>query len=227
MSSYKPLRLLAALTMLLAGSVKAAEVEMWNEVDISARLTDRLTVTAPVVVRDSFSLSNPQLDGGGPIFDFALNKSLSVTAGYLFVSVPNAGRGYNVNVPLAAVTFVHRLGRVRIADRNRAEYLSGFIYNPIRYRNKLTIDFPLGARGYWTPFLSDEAFYDFSQSAWSQNRFQVGVGRRFSPALRLDAYFLQRSNLLASAGNSHAIGVTLEISVGHRPKEEGAQHGKN
>ncbi len=177
-------------------------------------------------MRDSFSLSNPQLDGG-PIFDFALSKSVMVTAGYLFVSLPNAGHGYNVNVPLGAITFVHKLGRVRIADRNRAEYLSGFVANPIRYRNKLSVDFPLGVNGYWTPFISEEVFYDFSKSAWSQSRLQVGIGRRFSPALRLDTYFLQRSNLLASAGSSHVIGVTLEVSLGQRPKEEGAQHGKN
>ena len=76
MRSGKRLLLLAGLGMLTASWANADDIEMWNEVDISGRLTERLTLTVPLVVRDSFSLSNPQLDGGGPIFDFALSKSV-------------------------------------------------------------------------------------------------------------------------------------------------------
>jgi hypothetical protein len=179
-----------------------------------------------MVARNSFSLADPQLAGGGAILDFRVNQYVGVSGGYLFVSLPNTGKGYNVNVPLAAATVHSSVRRFRFSDRNRFEKLYGLPGSPVRYRNKITVDMPL-ASGRWTPFLSNETFYDFSQRAWTQNRFQIGIGRRLTPVLKLDIYFLERSDLRVSNNNVHAIGLALEIGARGASSSTGNQHGRN
>ena len=158
--------------------------------------------------------------------DFRVNQYLGLSGGYLFVSLPNTGNGYNVSVPLAAATVHSSIKRVRFSDRNRFEKLYGLPGSPVRYRNKVTIDLPL-ASGRWTPFLSNETFYDFSQRAWTQNRFQAGIGRRLTPVLKLDAYFLERTDFRVGDNNVHAIGLTLEVSARGTSSSVGNQHGRN
>jgi hypothetical protein len=186
--------------------------QMWNEVDVAARLAPGVSLTVPLVIRDSFHLSNPQLAGAGPIFDFDFGSHLTLTGGYLFVALPVTGPGYSVHVPLAAVTARASRGRFRFSERNRAEGLIGLPGSPIRYRNKVSIEMAL-AEGRWVPFLNDEAFYDFSKSAWTQNRLQAGLTRRLSPALALSAFFLERSSAKTDPTSTHAVGVSLAIRL--------------
>ncbi len=209
---------LLIVATLVTKSAQGADVQMWNEVDLSASLMSRINITIPLVIRDSFNLANPQLYGAGAIVDVALTKYLSISGGYLFVGLPHIGPGYNVNVPLAALTLHHRIGRFRVGDRNRWEQLRGLPGSPVRYRNKLLLDLPLDS-GRWTPFVSDEMFWDDSQSAWTQNRFEVGVGRELTARLRLDSFFLERTDLEKSANNVHAIGLALEIHIGQLGKK--------
>jgi hypothetical protein len=218
--------LILALPCVLRAQVRGSDVEVWNEVDISGALTSRATLTVPLVIRDSFQLDNPQLAGVGPILDVELTKHLTVTGGYLFVALPRTGSGYDAHVPLAAVTLRQTLGKIRMQDRNRAEKLFGIPHDPIRYRNKLVVD--LGSEDdRWRPFVSDEVFYDFSQSLWSQNRAQIGLGRQMTPQLRLDGFFLERSVHKSDPTSTHAIGVALEIRLSRSTRRKGVSHEEN
>jgi len=171
-------------------------------------------------------LPNPQLYGVGPLFDFAVLKHLTITGGYLFVGLPNTGAGYNVNVPLAAVTFKAKLARLKVSDRSRAEGLIGLPQDPIRYRNKLILDVPFDSER-WQPFLSDEVFYDFSKSAWSQNRFQAGLGRELTPRLRLDLFYMERNARQSNPTASHIIGTTLQIKFTKNTRRDSVPHEEN
>jgi hypothetical protein len=202
------------------------DVEVWNEIDISSPLARGVTLTVPVVVRDSTSLANPQLFGFGPLVDFAALKHLTMTAGYLFVSLPETGTGYNVNVPLAAMTLKAKLARLKMSDRSRAEELIGLPQNPIRYRNKLILDLPFDSER-WQPFLSDEVFYDFSKSAWTQNRFQAGLGRELSPRLRVDLFYMERNARQSNPTASHIVGTTLQIKFTKDTRRESVPHEEN
>ena len=208
---------------LCAQSHPSPDIEGWNELDLSAALRHRVTVTVPVVLRNSASLSDPELFGVGPIFDFSVLRHVTVTGGYLFVKLPNIGSGYTVHVPLAAVTFNQKFGRLQASDRNRAEGLIGIPKNPIRYRNKLTLDLPLRS-GRWEPFVTDEAVYDFSKSFWSQNRFQAGIGREIGPRLRLDVYYMERNLHLSNPTANHVLATTLQIKFDRLTRKEGSAH---
>ena len=212
--------------VLHAQAKRAPDVEFWDELDLSARLMPKLTVTVPLVVRNSVSRSNPQLYGLGPLFDYAIAKHVTVTGGYLFVGLPHAGNGNDVHVPLAAITLKAKLSRLDASDRSRAEGLIGLPQNPIRYRNKLVLDVPL-ADGRWQPFASDEVFYDFSKSDWTQNRFQAGIGHELNARLRLDLFYLERNSRKSNPTATHALGTTLQIKLTPRTRREGLPHEEN
>jgi hypothetical protein len=205
------------LFLALCGVARASDTQLWTEVDLLASLGSRIQVTVPWVMRSSFALANPQLAAGGVLADFSVSKWLSVSGGYLAVGLPHTGSGYVSNIPLAAVTVKHRLGPLQLSDRNRVEKLYGLPLAPVRYRNKVAVSIPL-AGGRWIPFASNETFYDFSKSAWSQNRFQVGLGRQLSERVRLDAFFLERTDLRVSGDNIHAIGLTLALNLNRSKK---------
>jgi Protein of unknown function (DUF2490) len=200
--------------------------EMWNEIDVSAPLSGRATLTVPLVLRASFQLPNPQLAGLGPIVDVAVQKHLTLTAGYLFVVLPNSGRGYDVDVPLVAVTFREEIGHLRLQDRNRVEGLFGIPKSPIRYRNKLVVDLPSFSEE-WLPFVSDEVFYDCSQSLWSQNRFQAGLGRQINEQVRLDMFYLERDAHKSLPSATHAVGISLELRLTAKTRRKGVSHEEN
>lgn len=213
-------------SMLFGQAHPGPDVELWNEIDLSSPIAHRVALTVPVVVRDSTSLADPQLLGVGPLVDFAVLRHVTITGGYLFASLPNTGTGYRVNVPLAAVTLRAKLARLEMSDRSRAEGLIGVPHDPIRYRNKLVLDAPFDS-GRWRPFLSDEAFYDFSKSAWSQNRFQAGLGRELSPRLRLDVFYMERNARQGNPTASHIIGTTLQIKFVRETRRESVPHEEN
>lgn len=210
----------------LAGKAPSRDIEGWTEVDLSARLGHKATVTVPCVLRSSTELSNPQLAGIGPILDLALTSYLTLTGGYLFVAFPEIGPGYNVNAPLAAVTQRASAKHLAFADRNRVEVLSGIPHNPVRYRNKLVISLPSPSPR-WQPFLSDEAFYDSSQSRWSQNRFQAGIGYQATERLRIDGFYLERSVQHAAPSASHVLGLTFEVRLRPLTRRRGLPQEEN
>jgi hypothetical protein len=216
---------LAAALPCLAQAV-GQDVEMWNEVDIISPFFHHSTLTVPLVLRDSFELSNPQLGGVGPILDIPLGRHLTATVGYLYVGVPHIGPGFNANVPLGAVTVHQSFKGFEFADRNRAECLFGIPEKPIRYRNKLVIEAPK-IEATWRPYLSDEAFYDFSQALWSQNRLQAGVVHSLSRTLRINLFYLERDEHRLDPTATHALGVALEIHLERGVRRRGVPNEEN
>lgn len=224
-------RLLLALGMIAASwpcfaQSAGSDVEMWNEVDVISKFLPRSTLTVPLVLRNSFDLPNPQLGGVGPIVDVRVSKHFTATIGYLYVGVPHAGPGFNANVPLGAITFHQGISGFEFADRNRAECLFGIPDKPIRYRNKLVIEAPKFTPK-WRSYISDEAFYDFSQSRWSQNRLQVGIVHPLSQKIRVNVFYLERDQHHSAPTATHAIGVALEIHLEKGTHRRGVPNEEN
>jgi len=190
--------------LLLVTPAGAQDFQVWNEVDLTASWR-HIDFLVPLVVRTDTQLPNPQLAATGIAADFALPWRLTLTGGYLFADLPQ--RSDLVHLPLFAVTKSFRLGRLNVADRNRFEKLIGYGTSPVRYRNRLMVDRPFGAREQWRLFVDDEIIFDLSAGSWNQNRFQVGGGARLSRRLFLDVYYLQR-NASGSALEAHVLGTT-------------------
>ena len=149
----------------------AQELQSWNEVDLSAswRHVDFL---APFVARIAPGSPNPELAATGLTVDLPLRWGLTLTPGYLFADLPQGND--LVHLPLLALTGTTHLHHLMLADRNRWEKLIGYRGNPVRYRNRLLLDRPLGSDDRAHAFLDDEIFLNLSAANFNQNRLQTG-----------------------------------------------------
>jgi hypothetical protein len=190
----------------------AQDFQQWNEVDITAAV-GKADFLVPWLARTDSRLPNPQLAATGLVADYALPRRLTLTGGYLFADLPQ--HSDHVHIPLAAVSESFRLGHFAVVDRNRFEKLVGYGTSPVRYRNRILADCPLGVHDRWHVFASDEIFFDLSAAAWSQNRFQSGGGARINRRLSLDVYYLQR-NAAGAAPTTRVLGTTLTVKLARR-----------
>jgi len=204
------MRLAVALVIVLAAVCsRAQDFQSWNEVDLTASWRNA-EFLVPLLARVDPNLPNPQLAATGITADFRVPWHLTFTGGYLFAVVPP--RLLDVHLPLVALTPTFRLRRVMLADRNRFEKLIGFQNSPVRYRNRILVDVPFGAREHWHAFVTNEVIFNLSSGTWNQNRLQFGVGRQLAPQLFLDVYYLRR-NLSGGAAAQNVLGTTLRISL--------------
>jgi hypothetical protein len=204
------MRLSAALLFLffLSALAKAQDFQQWNEVDFTAEWR-KVDLLVPALARTDTRLPNPQLAATGIMADYPVLSHLTVTGGYLFVELPQISD--TVHVPLIAVSTPFRRGRFQLEDRDRFEKLIDYPGSPVRYRNRVSIDRPLGARGQWHLFASNEVFFNLSAGEWNQNRLQGGAGARFNRRLSLDVYYLQKA---PKVGNmTDVVGTNLKIRL--------------
>jgi hypothetical protein len=193
---------------LIATIAHAQDFQFWNEVDLTASWR-RIELLIPLVARTDSSLPNPQLAATGITADLRLPAHLTLTPGYLFVTLPQGNA--LVHVPLVALTESLHAGRLTVADRNRFEKLIGYPGSPVRYRNRLLFDFPFGPQEHLHVFLDDEIVVNLSAGNFNQNRLQAGTGARLAPRLLLDLYYLQKNPATGAA--THVLGTTLRIRL--------------
>jgi len=196
-------------SFILATLARAQAFQQWNEVDLTASW-GKFDLLAPVLARTDSHLPNPQLAATGILADYPLPWHLTVTGGYLFADLPQ--RSDRVQLPLLALSKSFHLGQLVVTDRNRFEKLVGFGTSPIRYRNRLWLDRPLGAGDRWHVFAVDEVFFDLSAARWNQNRFQTGGGARMNRRLFLDVYYLQK-NPSGGAPTTRVLGTVLTVKL--------------
>lgn len=200
------------------GLVRAQDLQTWNEVDLTASWRN-VDFLAPFLTRCDTERPNPQLAATGIMADVHVPWHLTLTGGYLFVDLPQFS--WRVNAPLIAVSESIHIQKLRLSNRNRFEKLvglgelgklAGLGASPVRYRNRLVLDLPLGVDDKWHIFAEDEVFYDFAVSIWNQNRLRAGGGVRLSRHLFLDVYFLEQ-NTSRRASETRVVGSTLRIMV--------------
>ena len=211
----------AVLAFTLGASFSSAQdFQSWNEVDVTASYKG-FDFLVPLLARVDSRSPNPQLAATGVTADFHLPWHLTLTGGYLFAALPQ--RSLDVHLPLIAVTPTFRLRRIVLADRNRFEKLIGFGDSPVRYRNRVLVDLPFGARERWHAFADNEVIFNLTARTWNQNRLQFGAGTELASRLFLDVYYLRR-NLSGGAPTQNVLGTTLRISL--RPRKD-STHGRD
>jgi hypothetical protein len=204
--------LMAALALVLMPGMypaHAQDFQTWNELDVSASWR-RVDFTTPVLARLDSQLPNPQLVATGVTVDFHLPWHLALTAGYLFADLPQSS--IDVHVPLLALTRSWRRRRFSISDRNRFEKLMNFPTSPVRYRNRILLDYAFGGADRWHAFASDEIFFNLTAGNWNQNRLQAGGGIRLNQHLGLDCYYLRR-NARGNAPVTNVLGTTVKLAL--------------
>lgn len=193
-------------------TVTAQDFQNWNEIDLTASWK-KIDLLAPLVARTDPSKPNPQFAATGVLALIPLARHFQLVGGYLFADLPQNSQC--AHVPVVAVAASLHARHLTLVEQNRFEKLFDYGAEPVRYRNLMLADVPF-ERKQWHCFVSDEVFFDLSNSSWNQNRFQAGAGRRLSPRLRLDLYYLRR-NASGGAAPANVLGTILTVRLTHRP----------
>ncbi len=84
---------------------------------------------------------------------------------------------------------------IQWANRNRIEYRMRNSRDPhFRYRSRIAINFS-DPESAWTPFLSQELFFDLGANFLSQTRTMIGTSYQINDSLSLSLSYLLRNNL--------------------------------
>jgi hypothetical protein len=201
--------------LFLPAMAGAQKFQQWNEIDFAASWGNA-SFLVPVLARTDTQLPNPQLAATGITVDIPLRWRLTLTGGYLFADLPQLSD--KVDLPLIAVSTTFHVKRFALTDRNRFEKLIGYGDSPVRYRNRIRLDRPLGTHNRWHLFTDDEIFFNLKAGSWNQNRFQAGGGARLNRRLFLDVYYLQRTPS-GGAATTNVLGATLRVGI--TPRKEG------
>lgn len=109
-------------------------------------------------------------------------------------------------------------GGMAFNDRNRLEFRWTPSGDRVRYRNQLRAAF-VGLNWPWTPYLSDEVFYDATKGVINQNRALVGLSRSLTDDLRLDASYVLRHRWAdVQWERDHLLSLSLTVNLKLKPR---------
>ena len=194
---------------------RAQGFQIWNEEDITA-VFGRSSVTVNLVDRIVPRLANPQFLAAGLMTDVRLPAHTVLSVGYLVVDLPQRQPSV-VRVPLVALSGAVRIRRLTLADRNRVEQLVGLGSSPVRYRNRLSLDWSPGIPNPPHVFADQEVFFITSESGWNQNRVRIGSGWAMRPTLMLDVFYLQQN--VRGRARGQVLGTTLKVALAEHQRE--------
>jgi len=220
-------RYLVIIIILFAGSVSAfaqdrpSVFQSWNEVQLIVPLV-RGEDTGKTVNKVTAIFNGIGRFGRGQLVDarlgaelnFRLNKYVTLVGSALYRGDEVVeGRRHGETRLAAGATFSALLKKFSIRDRNLIEHRVRVDRNDITlYRNRLQISHPVTHNGktLFSPFLSEEIFYDTSIDRINNNELFLGVTRQLSKSTALDIAYIRNDTAPANVnGLSLALKITL------------------
>jgi len=150
----------------------------------------------------------------GVELNFRANKYLTFVTSALYrrdEAVENV-KHYETRLAVGP-TFSATWKQVSFRDRNLYEYRVRSGRNDISvYRNRLQISVPVKHKGkiLFSPFLSQEAFYDFSVNSFNNNELFLGIPRRLNSRTELDIAYIRNDTAPA---NVNGLSLSLKITL--------------
>ena len=223
------LRNLPALCCILLGASltgaaqdRPSVFQSWNEVQLIVPLVrssdgegksvDRITAIFSGIAR--FGRDDVTDARAGVELNFRANKYVTFVTGALYRGdeVVENTRQYETRLDIGA-TFSATWKQVSFRDRNLYEYRVRSGRNDISvYRHRLQVSVPVKHNGkiLFSPFLSEEVFYDLSANSYNSNELFLGVTRRLSSQTELDiAYIRNHTN----PANVNGLSLNLKIRL--------------
>jgi len=150
----------------------------------------------------------------GAELDFRVNKYLTLVTGALYRGdevVENVKHGETRLAAGATVSL--KLGKFSIRDRNLIEHRVRNDRNDITvWRHRLQISYPITHNGktLFSPFLSEELFYDTSARRFNNNELFLGITRQLTRQTALDIAYIRNDTAPA---NVNGVSLTLKITL--------------
>ena len=182
--------------------------QSWNEVqliipvvrfkDAKGKTVNRVTATLNGILR----IGRKDVDlvdrRTGVTFDFRINKYLSLITGVLYRKdelVKNSPK-IETRLDLGAV-LSKTWNNFSFRDRNVFErrFRNGRADTSL-YRQRIHVSHPISHKGnvIFSPFISEEGYYDIGARSWVQNEFYAGVSRSISRMTSIDIAYLRNDS---------------------------------
>jgi hypothetical protein len=201
-----------------------SQFQSWNEVqlivplvrsrDAKGKSIDKVTATFNGRLRIGRSNLDFLDNRAGATIDFRLNRYLSVFAGALYRKdeiVVNSRR-YETRLTVGA-TFSKAWRNFSFRDRNMFEHRirSGRTdSNLYRHRIQVTRPVKLNKKELFSPFISEEGYFDLQTKTWIQNEFYAGITRRINQKTSIDIAYVRNDTRPV---NVNGISLTLKIRL--------------
>lgn len=130
-----------------------------------------------------------------PGLTYEVNEHLDLALKYRQIYDKKNGKFREENQPNLNATFKWQSFGTSFDDRSRLEYRH-FDYQPDSwlYRNKLTSNLPWKFTKFEIqPYLSDEIFINFYNTAFSRNRFSAGLIFNLTKNIKAEVYYMLQS----------------------------------
>ena len=198
--------------------------QSWNEVqlivpvvrskDAKGKTVNRVTATFNGI----FRLGRKDVDlvdrRMGVMFDFRVNKYLSVITGALYrkdeivKNAPHTETRLDFGAILSKTwhDFLFR-------DRNMYEHrFRNGRSDTNLYRQRIQISHPVKHAGkvLFSPFISEEGYYDLGARSWVQNEFYAGISRSINRMTSIDIAYLHNASKPA---NVNGLSLNLKITL--------------
>jgi hypothetical protein len=199
-----------------AQTVDRDDNQSWNDVQLTAPLTEQFDVVMTGTLRFGKNITRVQETRLGLAFVFKPIKDLSFSPSFLYINARNSSGRFRVEKRLGFY------GRYRfpiksfgLSHRSLFEWRIRTPRSSWRYRPSLTFEkdisekFIKGAKF----FATEEVFYDSVLDKFSRNRFSVGITKTLNKKLSLDVYYLRQNDGFSVPGDLNVIGTTWKVKL--------------
>ena len=103
--------------------------------------------------------------------------------------------------------------KITVKDRNMYEHrFRNSRADTNLYRSRLNISYPikLKEKEIFSPFITDEGYFDLKTKKWTQNEFLAGITRKFTPKISLDLAYIRNDS---SPTNVNGLSTSLKIKL--------------
>lgn len=224
-----PLVLLICAALILFTTSSSAQnlpekFESWNEIqlivplakgeDRSGKTIDKWTLTLNGIARGG--RRPPELVDGrvGALLEYRASRYLTLLTNVLYRRDENTEgvKRYETRLDLGA-TLSKSFGGLTVRNRAMYEYRFRNSRGNIQlYRNRIHASYPIkkGETVLFTPFVSDEGYYDMTGNTWSQNEFYAGISRKLSNRTTLDIAYVRNDT---RPTNVNGLSLALKIRL--------------
>src|SRR5215203_1422276 len=203
------------------------DIQLWHETSVTVPLlktkdskgkeSDKLSMFFNGILRwgDNIKRSTDERIGFG--FDYKVNPYLGLTASYLYAAAqPVPGRREHESRLRFMATLEKKFSKFTLRDRNMVEYrIRTPQVNSTRYRNRFQLSYPVIREGHelFTPYTTEEVFYDFHEHKWTRNELSAGISKKINKHLNTEFFYLLRNNTGSTLKYVHVLGANLRFRV--------------
>ena len=210
-----------------AQTLPDSDFQVWNETtlvvpvvkerDKSGKESDRLSLIFLGAIRLGQNRLYPAELRAGAGFDLKLTKYWSFSPTYIYRrGEPIRDRKEYEHRLRFDLTVGEKWKHFSIKDRSRIEYrIRNSRADSVRYRNKFTFAFPVRHKDQeiFSPYVSDEVYYDFTAKEFTTNEISVGISRKLSKNVSTDIFWLRRDFSSGQIRFLNAVGANLKIRI--------------